>query len=32
LTEAVALEEWRDFLAADGWKSERRCRIVGHGG
>ena len=28
----AAVEGGSDFLAADGWKQERRGRIVGHGG
>ena len=28
----AAIKGGREFLAADGWKCERRDRIVGHGG
>jgi len=30
--DATAVEGRGDFLAADGWKQERRSRIVEHGG
>jgi len=30
--EASAVEVSDDFLAAHGWKQQRRDRIVGHGG
>ena len=30
--EPTAIKTSRDLLAADGWKTERENRIVGHGG
>ena len=30
--QATPIKAGRDFLAADGWKTERQHHIVGHGG